>query len=277
MPHLSESEIAHLIDGRCEPDEAARLHSHMAKCEPCREDYEFAARTRAQWQTEPSVFAGEDVPSAPRPTRSRRRWRLWSLAAAAAVAAAVLAVIYLPATDQGLDEESIAIIHGAMQSMSDRGLLVLPRTVENLQTSEDAFRSNAVVDDPRVMEVLRENADAEGREAMFWLAGGFLAVGEFEAARDVAARALQSDPDDDEVAVLHALALHHLGQADASREALYEVARSQSASDVAMINLAVVDLGEDLSEREARIVIDLSRIGGALGERAALVRRLSQD
>src|SRR5262245_38753151 len=80
--HIGLEDLALLAEGRLKPEQAARLHEHLAECRQCTAAYADAVRYRAVWLAESEAFvppreligAGVAVgPGEPEPLREPRR------------------------------------------------------------------------------------------------------------------------------------------------------------------------------------------------------------
>lgn len=283
--HLTEEQLAVLVDGSMPETERGLLREHLRACPQCREAFAEAVRYRGIWVSDASVFrAPESAVAIARaigpsePTRSRRlvwRPRLAPVIAAAAVVVAVVSFwrAEFPSPDARYGE-LLRPVQVAVRDASSGGSIVIPgaETAATMPT----YRSGYVPADAAISEALGNLTElyrdgSATPDVAHWLISGFLATGDLETAAVYVQDARLRFPGDSRFLVLDALVAYRSRDMSRAERLLQTVLRDDPQNGAAMINLGLVqyELGQWDS---ARRTLELARTrfaGSPLEARAA--------
>lgn len=270
--HVSESDIARLIEGSLDEAAAERVREHIRSCGRCFEVYQDAALYARLFESGGTMFASTNdtvamgiavppdarVAATDRGTRRRPSLirRPAFRFAAACVVLLVAALVWLDVARRSGGYAPPPPVRAAVETASGWGPLVLPGGERRLDSPGTVRRSGAVpASDSLEYALDRLSAryrDGEGGgEVAYWLAAGTYATGRIDIARDITAEARERHPDDARIAVLEALIAYTDGDHDRSVQLLRRVVDADSTDAVALFDLAVV-LAARGEEDEAR-------------------------
>jgi hypothetical protein len=301
--HLTEDDFFRFIENLLDESERARLTGHLEACSECFERYQDSAMAASAWEAGSDAFelnaelvnASREVPSRTvveaGPTERRsliappawfKRYRLVNLVAAAAVLVLAAAIVWFwPGfQDQGGfgpgDPVLLAPVRAAVETASARGPFILPGGERSLDYEEAAYRSGYISMNDKLEYSLRSLSQSVAGgdyspEQATWLAEGYFATGQIDAARSTVEVALRAHPDHSGLLITAALIAHYDGDDTRAVTILRSIPGPDPNYDLASLNLAVVLIKMNNPD-EARLILNrLTRefSGGLLGDRAA--------
>jgi hypothetical protein len=286
--HLTDEQLAALVDESLGDSERSFLVEHLRVCETCHAAYRDTIRYRAILMADASVFRAPDamIELARRMARPERisqpaprfRWfapRLVAGLSAAAVLTTAGVVWYThhqPA--QAPYSEWVPTLKQAAASASADGSIVLPGLEEVVAATTSEHRSGFVQADETISSALsgltsayRDNPDPD---VAHWLISGYLATGELETGRLYIQDARLRFPDDGRFLVLDAIVAYRMSDM-ARAETLLRAALEENPRDgAALLNLALVqyESGQMDSARRTLQLVQSQFAGSPLETRA---------
>lgn len=263
--HLTEEQLAVLVEGSMDETELGLLREHLRACPPCREAYGDTLRYRGIWVSDASALKAPEnlVVRARRVattrTRSERRsWRPGLVPALAAVAVIVSGVSLWRAEFSSRDTGYVDLLRPvqvAVKNASSGGSIVIPGAETAATTA--AYRSGFVPASEAIAEALNNltvmyRDGSATPDVAHWLISGFLATGDLETASVYANDARVRYPGDSRFLVLDALVAYRSRDMARAERLLQTVLRDDPQNGAAMINLGLVqyELGQwDLARR----------------------------
>lgn len=298
--HLTDGNIARLIEGTLNAAESRSMLEHLHSCRRCFETYQdsvlyshlFESDSPAFASTKKTAEAGLGVMTGVHDTGAARKerkrfspvWRPALRIAAACVVVLAAAVIWHRNVerDGGLTVSStdLAPIRAALETASRWGPHVLPEGERLLDGSGPAYRSGAVPLNDSLKSSLDHlytiyRSEGASSDVVYFLAAGKYVTGQIDIARDLAAHARERYPDDQRIAVLEALISYTDGDHDRSIDLFRKVLDKNPDDPVANLDLAIVLMERGLTG-EARAIlerVEKRRAGTALASRAQSLLR----
>ena len=219
--HLTDDQLAALVDESLADSERAFLIEHLRSCQTCHAAYRDTVRYRAILEADSSVFRAPDAMvelarAVARPARPHRRSHRWTwleprLAAGLSAAAVILTVGVVWYTHRQPAPSSLWLptLKQVAATASADGSIVLPGVEGVVAATSPEHRTGFVQPDATIETALsgltnayrqRPNADVAN-----WLISGYLATGELEKGRLYIQDARLRFPDDTRFLVLDAI------------------------------------------------------------------------
>jgi hypothetical protein len=297
--HPDIESLGRLVDGRAEPQEAAALRTHLARCRGCMALYAEVVRIRADTlaghidlQVSPGLIAlgkslgprtGRSTAARPGlPVRRSARRRLPTLK----LGVTMFAVVLLAAGLNRLGHETrparadpppdvVASVRTAIAAASYRGL-VFPHVDGLPDSATSNYRGDAAGTAPQLGEAVERLVAARERRpdspaVTYWLAAGMLAQNRLDGARLALAERRQRFPRDESLAILEAILAHREGKPRAAAALLRLVLARHPDSGLARLDLALVqrELGQTAEAAALFCLVRDSCPGTPLARRAA--------
>jgi tetratricopeptide (TPR) repeat protein len=296
---LSDGEIASFIEGTQNKSDSARIAKHLQSCRHCFDIYQDAAISRGLLAAGSSAFdshqelieAGRKVFSlsdsaegAPQegkypPKRSRFgrhfRLRLALVCVVAIVAVGLMRFNLNSGGDAGPNQLIPLPVRAAVEQASMRGNFVLPGGEDGLDATGSAYRSGYVPLTDTLESALNDlfqiyHEGDTSLDVVYWLLAGYVATGQIDAARVLAASALKGHPDASQLLVLDGIISYRDGDLDRAQDRLLAAYELDPDDVVVALNFAIV-LGErgDVARAEELLTrIAREHAGSPLAARA---------
>jgi hypothetical protein len=300
IDHLTESDIAALIDGSLCDATRVEFLAHVSSCKRCAAVYRDAALYRGLWEEDRDAFLALDrAESAGRSgvgsgaSAGRMRWwgRVWTggrfrtvLAGGAVVVIVVIVTLLslkLPSGGDRIDPSILGPVKSAVESFGARGPFVLPGGEMGVGRTPPVYRSGSIEADEALeksLEQLSEVYDGEdaSADAGYWLAAGYLVAGQINAAETASEIGVERYPGDHRFDVVIGLASYGTGELGQATQHLRIALEHKPGDTAVMLDLAII-LSERGENAEARSLLENvmdERPEHSLAERA---RRLLND
>ncbi len=285
--HLTETQLAALVDESLSDGERAFLVEHLRACEHCHAAFRDTVRYRAILMSDSTVFRAPDAMMdlarrVARPARSERvaprlRWFEPRLAAGLCAAAVVVtvSVVWYTHRQPAPSTQWLPTLKQAAASASADGSIVLPGVEEVVAATTAEHRTGFVQADESINSALsglttayreRPNADVA-----HWLISGYLATGEVEKGRVYIQDARLRFPDDSRFLVLDAIVAYRTSDLDRAENLLREALDVNPRDGAALVNLALVqyETGQWDSARRTLQMVRTEFAGSPLEIRAS--------
>lgn len=292
--HLSEEQVALLVEGGASESNLAWLREHLRMCPDCASAYTDALRYRAIWEADASIFRASDelvalarsVPGLGTETAEREPlavpsfWRSWSpvLGGAALVVAVVAALtLWMPGQLRHNDgyADLLPPLQRAVGVASMEGSIVIPGGEAAAGTTTPQYRAGTVVQDDIIAASLDRLADVynnapDNPDVAHWLVSGYLATGQLDNADLFVVDARRRFPSDIRFLVLEALIAYRLDDMDRAERLLQTAVANYPAYGPALVNLGLVqyEQGQLESARRTFETVRVQFAGSPLEERA---------
>jgi len=303
MTHLTDEQLAQLVDGSISDPARVLLEEHLRACRTCFGAYEDALRYRAVWSTDPAVFrapasittiAHEMPLRVARQQAEREReadsgalgaritWRsLIPAIGAAVVVVAMVTALALWRPDMmrpapGEYSELFVPVKAAVEEASIGGAIMLPGGEAVAASTMPAFRSGRATASEHVSNALASLAEAyrdedTPPEVAHWLISGFLAVGELESARLYSEDSRRRYPGDERFVILEAIVAYRSNDMKRAERLLQMALRDNPRNGAALLNLGLVqyEQGQFDVARQTLETVRQEFAGSPLEHRAA--------
>lgn len=281
--HLTENDIAGMLEGDWDSTESKRALEHLKTCESCLLMFQNAAM---HYGVELSDFPAiedkelieigerialerssqggrdsDDASSAKKPFPGIRSHIAKAALAATFICILILLLLYVSGNGPGrLDPTLIAQVQQAAETATKRGMIVIPGGEQSLALPVSIYRSGfAPMSDSlnAAISMLYDtySKDEKSREAAFWLLAGYVASGQIKAARELSPDVRERYPDDARIGNLAAIIKYMQGSYEEAEKILAGLLENDPDDAVARINLAVVLL-ENEKPLEAREILE---------------------
>jgi tetratricopeptide (TPR) repeat protein len=254
--HLTDSQLAALVDESLADSERAFLVEHLRTCEPCHAAYRETIRYRAILLADSTVFRAPDSvldlarrvarPDAPARPSPRLRWfepRLVAGLAAVAVVA-IAGVAWYTHHQPASYSKWLPTLKQAAASASADGSIVMPGVEELVAATSAAHRSGFVQADDAITSALSglTNAyrDSPNADVAHWLVSGYLATGDVETGRLYIQDARLRFPEDTRFLVLDAIVAYRMSDMARAENLLRTALDVNPRDGAALLNLALV-------------------------------------
>jgi hypothetical protein len=296
--HLSEEQLAMLVEGNAGEGDSALLREHLKMCPDCAAAYEDVAHYRAIWQADASVFRASDdllalakrvpvrepVMAKSEPLAVLPFWRSWSpVLGTAAVAVLLIAMLSMwqPGFMSGPFERDAGYadllppLQHAVAVASMEGSIVIPGGEASASTTSPMHRAGIVAQDEiitssldRLAIVFRETPG--NSDVAHWLISGYLATGQLDNADLFVEDARRQFPSDIRFLVLEALVAYRLNDMNRAERLLQTAVNSDPAYGPALVNLGLVqyERGQWDSARRVFQTVQTQFAGSPLEDRA---------
>jgi hypothetical protein len=303
--HPDIESLGRLVDGRAEPQEAAGLRAHLARCRGCMALYAEVVRIRADTlaghidlKVPPELIAlGKSLgPRSSRPTsarprppgRSGARRRISTLKLGASTLVVVLLAAGLNWVGRGTRPDGagdlpvfVAPVQAAIAATSCRDL-VFPHAEGLPDNVAGNYRGGAIEPPLQLAEAveclvaLREQ-EPDSPTVTYWLAAGMLAQNRLDGARLALAERRHRFPRDESLVILEAILAHREGNPEAAAVLLQLLLAQNPDNGLARLDLALVwrELGQAAKAASLFCCVRDSFPGTPLARRAA--RELAAD
>jgi tetratricopeptide (TPR) repeat protein len=285
--HLTDAQLAALVDGSLADTERSFLVEHLRSCEACHAAYRDTSRYRAILMADSSVFRAPDAmldlarrvaqPSRPERTAPRLRWLTPRLAAGLCAAAVIVTVgaVWYTHRQPATASQWLPTLKQAAASASADGSIVLPGVEGMVAATSAEHRTGFVQPDEAITSALsglttayREHPNAD---VAHWLISGYLATGEVETSRLYIQDARLRFPEDSRFLVLDAIVAYRTNDLDRAENLLREALDANPRDGAALLNLALVQYenGQVDSARRTLQMVRTEFAGSPLETRAA--------
>jgi Flp pilus assembly protein TadD len=292
--HLSEEQLALLVEGSAGEGDNALLREHLRMCPDCAAAFEDVARYRAVWQADASVFRASDelvalaervpvrepVTANREPLAVRPFWRSWApvvgMAAVAVVLIAALAV-WQPGQfqrDAGY-AELLPPLQQAVAVASMGGSIVIPGGEAAAGTTSPMHRAGIAAQDEIITSSLDRLANVYHEhpgdsDVAHWLISGYLATGQLDNADLFIEDTRRRFPSDIRFIVLEALVAYRLNDMNRAERLLQTAVNSDPAYGPALVNLGLVQYEQGQWESARRVfeTVQTQFAGSPLEDRA---------
>lgn len=284
--HLTDAQLAALVDESLGDSERAFLVEHLRSCDDCHAAYRDTVRYRAMMMADSSIFRAPDAmldlarrvvrPSRPERTAPRLRWLNPQLAAGLCAAAVVVTagVVWYTHRQSASDTQWLPALKQAAASASAEGSIVLPGAEEAVAATSAEHRTGFVQADESITTALAGLTSAyrnhPNADIANWLISGYLATGEVEKGRLYIQDARLRFPDDSRFLVLDAIVAYRTSDLDRAENLLREALDANPRDGAALLNLALVQYenGQWDSARRTLQIVRSEFAGAPLGIRA---------
>jgi len=284
--HLTDAQLAALVDESLGDSERAFLVEHLRSCDDCHAAYRDTVRYRAMMMADSSIFRAPDAmldlarrvvrPSRPERTAPRLRWLNPRLAAGLCAAAVVVTagVVWYTHRQSASDTQWLPALKQAAASASAEGSIVLPGAEEAVAATSAEHRTGFVQADESITTALAGLTSAyrnhPNADIANWLISGYLATGEVEKGRLYIQDARLRFPDDSRFLVLDAIVAYRTSDLDRAENLLREALDANPRDGAALLNLALVQYenGQWDSARRTLQIVRSEFAGAPLGIRA---------
>ena len=284
--HLTDSQLAALVDESLSDSERAFLVEHLRACESCRGAYRDTVRYRAMLLADSSIFRAPDAAmdlarrvAKPGPVRMSQRLRWFEPRLVAGLAAAATVVIAVVAwyTHHQPDSysEYLPTLKQAAASASADGSIVLPGVEEVVAATSTEHRTGFVQADDAITTALSglttAYRDAPNADMAHWLISGYLATGDVETGRLYIQDARLRFSDDSRFLVLDAIVAYRMSDMARAENLLRTALDANPRDGAALLNLALVqyESGQVDSARRTLELVRSQFAGSPLEARAA--------
>jgi len=291
--HLSEEQLALLVEGGESEGNLAWLREHLRMCPDCASAYTDALRYRAIWGADASVFRASDelvalarsvadtgtAAANSEPLAAKSFWRSWSPAlggAAAVIALVAAAALWMPGQIRHNDGYAALLppLQRAVDVASMEGSIVIPGA-EAVATTTPQYRAGTVAQDDIIAASLDRLADVYNKapgnaDVAHWLISGYLATGQLDNADLFVVDARRRFPSDIRFLVLEALIAYRLDDMDRAERLLQTAVTTNPAYGPALVNLGLVqyERGQVDAARRTFETVRVQFAGSPLEERA---------
>jgi tetratricopeptide (TPR) repeat protein len=256
--HLTDEQLAALVDESLGDSERAFLVEHLRSCDSCRGAYRETVRYRAMMLADSSIFRAPDAAMdmarrVARPARATRtapriRWfepRLVAgLAAAAVVVTAGVAWYTHRQPASASYSEWVPTLKQAAASAAADGSIVLPGVEEVVAATSAEHRTGFVQADEAITSALSGLTEAyrqhPNADVAHWLISGYLATGEVDKGRLYIQDARLRFPDDTRFLVLDAIVAYRTSDMARAENLLRAALDANPRDGAALLNLALV-------------------------------------
>jgi anti-sigma factor RsiW len=199
--HLSEEQLAMLVEGSAGEGDSALLREHLKMCPDCAAAFEDVALYRAVWQADASVFRASDdlvalaasVPDREQATAKSEPlaavpfWRSWvpvfGTATAAVVLIAALAIWQPGQFERDAYADLLPPLQQAVAVASMEGSILIPGGEASASTTSPVHRAGIVAQDEIIASSLGRLANVYhehpgNSDVAHWLISGYLATGQ---------------------------------------------------------------------------------------------------
>lgn len=268
-PHLTNGEIARIVDGTRATADDSRLWEHLRSCPQCFEVFQESAVNRGIYLFDDKKFRASDelialgreisdVSVISKPGQHRRTASTWGWfqgrlprrgLVGAIATVVILATIWVGVSRRGepreLDQRLTSPIVSALIAYSSTSPFVLPGGEQAPYQTGPVFRSGVAPSEIDFESSIDELYDAyiEGDETAavgYWLAVGLLVDLQFELARQLSEAFHDKYPGDLRISTLCAVVKCMDGDLETAESILREIVRSVPDDFGAMTNLAIV-------------------------------------
>lgn len=284
--HLTDSQLAALVDESLGDSERGFLVDHLRTCEPCHAAYRDTVRYRAMLLADSSIFRAPDAamdrarrvakPAPPARRAPRLRWFEPRLVAGLTAAAVVVIAGVAWYTHHQPDSYAqwLPTLKQAAASASADGSIVMPGVEEIVAATTAEHRSGFVQADDAITSALAGLTtayhDVPNADVAHWLISGYLATGDVETGRLYIQDARFRFPQDSRFLVLDAIVAYRMSDM-ARAETLLRTALDANPRDgAALLNLALVqyESGQWDSARRTLLLVKSQFAGSPLEARA---------
>ncbi len=264
--HLSINQIAQLLDGNVSEAQRKALHQHLSKCQRCFRLFRDSAIHRGIWTEDPAIYhasaeliqAGMKVasPDQPGPDTGKTvktppgiftRMKLPWVAAAMAAVLIIFAWMTLDLSngpDRHLSDEVLKPVREAVGEASRRSLIVIPGGEYAVGGQDIVYRSGFVQVSDSLSDsfshLLELYNSKRSPEIASWLAAGYIATWQIEAAGDIIADAREHGMRDELFPNLEPLLAYIHEDYQRAEELFRSRLESHPEDPVAAINFAVM-------------------------------------
>jgi tetratricopeptide (TPR) repeat protein len=254
--HLTDAQLAALVDESLEDSERGFLVEHLRTCEDCHAAYRDTVRYRAMLLADSTVFRAPDAmldlarrvakPSRPERAAPRLRWFESRLAAGLCAAAVVVTagVVWYMHRQPGPSSQWLPTLKQAAASASADGSIVLPGMEEVVAATSAEHRTGFVQPDESITSALTglttAYRDHPNADIAHWLISGYLATGEVEKGRIYVQDARLRFPEDSRFLVLDGIVAYRTNDLDRAENLLREALDANPHDGAALLNLALV-------------------------------------
>jgi hypothetical protein len=288
--HLTDAQLAALVDESLGDSERAFLVDHLRSCEACHAAYRDTIRYRAMLLVDSSVFRAPDAaldlarrvarPAAPASRLSPRlRWFEPRLVAGLTAAAVVVTAGIAWYTHRQPDSYSewVPTLKQAAASASADGSIVLPGVEEVVAATTAEHRTGFIEPDIAITSALSglttAYRDAPNADMAHWLISGYLATGDLESGRLYVQDARLRFPEDTRFLVLDAIVAYRLSDMTRAENLLRTALDANPRDGAALLNLALVqyESGQWDSARRTLQLVRSQFAGSPLEARASML------
>jgi anti-sigma factor RsiW len=285
--HLTDAQLAALVDESLGDSERAFLVDHLRSCESCHAAYRDTVRYRAMMLADSSVFRAPDAaldlarrvaqPAAPTRLSPRLRWfepRLVAGLAAAAVVA-IAGVAWYTHHQPDSYSEWLPTLKQAAASASADGSIVLPGVEEVVAATTAEHRTGFVQPDDAINTALSgltsAYRDSPNADMAHWLISGYLATGDLETGRLYVQDARLRFSEDTRFLVLDAIIAYRTNDMPRAENLLRTALDANPRDGAALLNLALVqyESGQWDSARRTLQLVRSQFAGSPLEARAS--------
>lgn len=284
--HLTDTQLAALVDESLGDGERAFLVEHLRSCEHCHAAFRDTVRYRAILMSDSTVFRAPDsmmdlarrVARPARPERvARPRWFEPRLAAGLCAAAVVVtvSVVWYTHRQPASTTQWLPTLKQAAASASADGSIVLPGVEEVVAATTAEHRTGFVQADESITTALSgltaAYRDRPNADVAHWLISGYLATGEVEKGRVYIQDARLRFPDDSRFIVLDGIVAYRTNDLDRAESLLREALDVNPRDGAALLNLALVqyETGQWDSARRTLQMVRTEFAGSPLEIRAS--------
>lgn len=285
IPHISEEDLALLIEGKLAPHRALPLREHIAGCKVCYQDFIDAMRMRMEWlanagamsvpaevrEAGRSVRLSEERRSAEAQDAAREptagpasrfgRTRLLRFAAGSggtlAVAAVVLWLVLAPWSQRSPGLLEYPELLEEIRHDSSQGM-VIPGGEAAADVNLPVERGIGLVTESifkTLSELTMRFAEGDRSADMYYfLSAGFLVTDQLGLARIYAERGSTNYPEDPRLAGLQAIVAYRESQTAESESILRRLVETDPGDLLAALNLGIL-LSEERRMKEARTLL----------------------
>ncbi len=285
--HLTDAQMAALVDESLSDGERAFLVEHLRACKECDAAFRDTVRYRAILLSDSSVFRAPDAmldlarrvarPSRSERTAPRTRWFEPRLAAGLCAAAVVVtaSVVWYTHRQSGPDTQWLPTLKQAAASAAADGSIVTPGMEDVVAATSAEHRSGFVQPDESITSALAGLTTAYSQhpnaDVAHWLISGYLATGEVEKSRLYIQDARLRFPDDTRFLVLDGIVAYRTNDLDRAENLLREALDVNPHDGAALLNLALVqyETGQWDSARRTLQMVRTEFAGSPLEIRAS--------
>ncbi|HEX6791865.1 MAG TPA: tetratricopeptide repeat protein [Candidatus Krumholzibacteria bacterium] len=283
--HLTDAQLAALVDESLGDSERAFLVEHLRSCEPCHAAYRDTVRYRAILLSDSTVFRAPDAvvdlarrvarPAAPA-REPRMRWfepRLVAGLTAAAVVVIAGVAWYTHHQPASYSEYLPPLKQAAAVATAD-GSIVLPGVEEVVAATSTEHRTGFVQPDDAITAALAgltaAYRDHPNPDVAHWLISGCLATGDVETSRLYIQDARLRFPEDTRFLVLDAIVAYRTSDMARAENLLRTALDANPHDGAALLNLALVqyESGQLDSARRTLQMVQTQFAGSPLEARA---------
>lgn len=249
-PHVSEENLAALVEGGLTGEEARLAKAHLTRCRLCMAAYADAVRLRHDWRVETEV-------SAPTPA-----WQFGGRRATGMLLAASLSLLVVTGawfvTTGGLDQDpQFGEIHSLLERASHRGPM-LPGTAGAAWdplplTRAGGFDTAGTSDMRKLLKDMQDHPEPESSAAIE--IAGYLALDDLAMADIRTRRELDAGGNDPDLFLVAGILAYRQSRLADAQSHLHRAVLEQPDDPVALFNFALV-LSETGSTGQARAIFE---------------------